>query len=485
MQFLTCIIGGSVNMFLIAELDLGFVLVLIVLALWGLKLVMRASNNVVRAGTKKRLAVVDTLPVDGKRQLIIIRRDNVEHLILTGGPQDLVVEAGFVAETPVSARPTPPARRAPLPQAPQRAPVPQRPAAPEPATPVASNDEAPAVSPLERLRDLGRTTGPRRSPSLRHTGLLRPVSRMEPGLIPSNPDNSAPHDPDSATTGRVMPFGAPRDGNGQAFGDDDNPGGQARRRLLGAPAPLCFRARYLLGFAVLLGFALIPNLASAQDISVNFGDNSTLTQRAVQLVGLLTVLSLAPSILVMVTSFTRIIVVLSLLRTAIGLQTAPPNAVMVSLALFLTAFIMAPTLQQSYDQGIAPLMAGTIQINEAFDKTAAPLHKFMMANVREDDLKLFYDLSGKPAPDDATTIPLQLLVPAFMISELRRAFEIGFLLFLPFVVIDMVVASVLMSMGMMMLPPVVISLPFKLIFFVLVDGWHLVAGSLVRSFVSG
>jgi len=229
---------------------------------------------------------------------------------------------------------------------------------------------------------------------------------------------------------------------------------------------------------------LAPSLAGAQDISVNFGDNTTITQRAVQLIGLITVLALAPSILIMVTSFTRIIVVLSLLRTAIGLQTAPPNSVMVSLALFLTAFIMAPTLQQTYDQGVAPLIAGQIQISEAFDKGSVPLHKFMVANVRESDLQLFYDLTDKPAPADATAIPLQILIPAFMISELRRAFEIGFLLFVPFVVIDMVVASVLMSMGMMMLPPVVISLPFKLIFFVLVDGWHLVAGSLVRSFVS-
>jgi flagellar biosynthesis protein FliP len=245
------------------------------------------------------------------------------------------------------------------------------------------------------------------------------------------------------------------------------------------------RLRHALGLGAFLVFALLPGFASAQDISVNFGDNTTLTERAVQLVGLLTVLSLAPSILVMVTSFTRIIVVLSLLRTAIGLQTAPPNGVMVSLALFLTAFIMAPTLQQSYDQGIAPLLAGQIQVTEAFDKSAVPIHKFMVANVREDDLKLFYDLSGKPAPDTPEAIPLQLLIPAFMISELRRAFEIGFLLFVPFVVIDMVVASVLMSMGMMMLPPVVISLPFKLIFFVLVDGWHLVAGSLVRSFNAG
>jgi len=237
----------------------------------------------------------------------------------------------------------------------------------------------------------------------------------------------------------------------------------------------------------LIGFAaafILPTLAFAQDISVNFGDDATITERAVQLVGLITLLSLAPSALVMVTSFTRIVVVLSLLRTAIGLQTAPPNSVMVSLALFLTIFVMGPTLQQSYDNGIAPLIAGEIEVQEAFDRGSEPIHNFMAANVREEDVRLFFEMSQTEPPADASAIPLQILVPAFMISELRRAFEIGFLLFLPFVIIDMVVASVLMSMGMMMLPPVVISLPFKLIFFVLVDGWHLVAGSLIRSFVS-
>lgn len=230
-------------------------------------------------------------------------------------------------------------------------------------------------------------------------------------------------------------------------------------------------------------FAFSARVAG-QDLSIDFGDNTTLTERAIQLIGLITLLSLAPSILVMVTSFTRIVVVLSLLRTAIGLQTAPPNSVMVSLALFLTLFIMQPVLQQSYDQGIAPLMAGEIEFAEAFDLSAAPVHEFMRTNVRDKDLELFYNLTDAELPDEPEAIPLQLLIPAFMISELRRAFEIGFLLFLPFVVIDMVVASVLMAMGMMMLPPVVISLPFKLIFFVLVDGWFLVAGSLVRSFVS-
>jgi flagellar biosynthetic protein FliP len=228
---------------------------------------------------------------------------------------------------------------------------------------------------------------------------------------------------------------------------------------------------------------LIPTLVLGQDISIDFGDDTTLTERAVQLVGLITVLALAPSILVMVTSFTRIVVVLSLLRTAIGLQTAPPNSVMVSLALFLTLFIMQPTLQAAYDQGVAPLLAGDIEVQQAFEQGSVPLHDFMAANTREEDIQFFYDLAQETPPAEVETVELRILIPAFMISELRRAFEIGFLLFLPFVIIDMVVASVLMSMGMMMLPPVVISLPFKLIFFVLVDGWQLVAGSLVRSFV--
>ena len=241
--------------------------------------------------------------------------------------------------------------------------------------------------------------------------------------------------------------------------------------------------RPLLYALALAGLLLIPSLALGQDVSIDFGDDTTLTERAVQLVGLITILALAPSILVMVTSFTRIVVVLSLLRTAIGLQTAPPNSVMVSLALFLTFFIMQPTFQAAYDQAIAPLMAGQIEVQEAFNRGSVPLHDFMAANTREEDIRLFYDLSNTAPPETAVTIELRILVPAFMISELRRAFEIGFLLFLPFLIIDLVVASVLMSMGMMMLPPVVISLPFKLIFFVLVDGWHLVAGSLVRSFV--
>jgi flagellar biosynthetic protein FliP len=224
--------------------------------------------------------------------------------------------------------------------------------------------------------------------------------------------------------------------------------------------------------------------AAAQDISVNFGQGAGLTERVIQLIALLTVLSLAPSILVMVTAFTRIVVVLSLLRTAIGAATAPPNTVIVSLALFLTAFVMGPAFQQAYDVGVRPLIAGEIQPDQAFERASGPFHTFMMKNVRDKDLALFSDMAKQPVPDKPEGLSLRILVPAFMISELKRAFEIGFLLFLPFLIIDLVVASVLMSMGMMMLPPVVVSLPFKLIFFVLVDGWNLVAGSLVQSYGS-
>ncbi|MFN8830294.1 MAG: flagellar type III secretion system pore protein FliP [Labrys sp. (in: a-proteobacteria)] len=234
---------------------------------------------------------------------------------------------------------------------------------------------------------------------------------------------------------------------------------------------------------------VLASLAVLAGTSVALGQDLTLTlpgagvnERALQLVALITILSLAPSILIMVTSFTRIVVVLSLLRSALGTTTAPPNVVMVSLALFLTAFIMAPTFQTAYDEGIQPLLAQQIDEATAFERTTAPFKTFMLKHVREKDLRLFVDMSGEPAPADPQDVSLRVLVPAFMISELRRAFEIGFLLFLPFLIIDLVVASILMSMGMMMLPPVVVSLPFKLIFFVLVDGWNLVAGSLVQGY---
>jgi flagellar biosynthetic protein FliP len=245
--------------------------------------------------------------------------------------------------------------------------------------------------------------------------------------------------------------------------------------------------RFLLVLGLAGGIALASSLlvdpALAQSLTFDLGDNSgSTTARMVQMLALLTVLSLAPSILVMVTSFTRIVVVLSFLRTALGIQSTPPSSVIISLALFLTAFVMAPTLEQAFNTGIRPLINEEISETEALNRTIVPFHKFMMQHVRDRDLKLFLDLSRAPVPETPEATPLRALVPGFMISELRRAFEIGFLIFVPFLIIDMVVASVLLSMGMMMLPPAVVSLPFKLIFFVLVDGWFLVAGSLVQSF---
>jgi len=234
--------------------------------------------------------------------------------------------------------------------------------------------------------------------------------------------------------------------------------------------------------ALVVAAAAIATPALAQSLNIDLGGSSSSTGRIVQLIALLTVLSLAPSILVMVTSFTRIVVVLSFLRNALGLQQTPPNAVLISLALFLTGFVMAPTLDASYNEGIAPLIANRINETQAFERTVKPVHQFMMEHVREHDLRLFADIANSKPEEVGEATPLRTLIPAFMISELRRAFEIGFLLFLPFLIIDMVVASVLMSMGMMMLPPVMISLPFKLIFFVLVDGWYLVAGSLIQSY---
>ena len=246
-------------------------------------------------------------------------------------------------------------------------------------------------------------------------------------------------------------------------------------------------ARWVRGFAGLAAATLALIAASAepalaQQFSLDLGDTGPLTGRIVQLIALITVLTLAPSILVVLTSFTRIVVVLSLLRSAMGVQQTPPNSVLISLALFLTAFIMMPTLEQIYDNGVVPLINEEIEEGEAFERSIAPVHEFMRAQVREQDLILFMDMADLPRPETAEDVPLRALVPAFMISELRRAFEIGFLVFIPFLVIDMVVASVLMSMGMMMLPPILISLPFKLIFFVLVDGWHLISSSLVQSF---
>ncbi len=222
--------------------------------------------------------------------------------------------------------------------------------------------------------------------------------------------------------------------------------------------------------------------AYAQSIDIDLGEGGTMSGQIIRLILLVTVLSLAPSVLVMVTSFTRIVIVLSFLRTALGLQQTPPNTVLVSLALFLTLFVMQPVFEEAYEIGIQPLIDEQIDEATAFERASGPFRDFMLTQVRPQDVALFVDIAGIEEPEVAEDLPFRILVPAFIISELKRAFEIGFLIFLPFLIIDLVVASVLMSMGMMMLPPVIVSLPFKLIFFVLVDGWYLVIGSLVESF---
>ncbi len=230
---------------------------------------------------------------------------------------------------------------------------------------------------------------------------------------------------------------------------------------------------------------LLPGLAWAQSVSIDLGASGGpgATSRLVQLSALVTALSLAPSLLVMVTGFTRIIIVLSLLRNALGLQGAPPNVVLIGLALFLTFHVMQPAIDQSWTQGLLPMSEGRLEDMEGLRRAAEPFRHFMLTNVRSDDLQLFIDLAHFPEPPAVEETPWRALVPGFLVSEMRRAFEIGFLVYLPFLVIDLVVASILMSLGMMMLPPNAVSLPFKLIFFVLVDGWRLVCGSLVQSFI--
>lgn len=203
---------------------------------------------------------------------------------------------------------------------------------------------------------------------------------------------------------------------------------------------------------------------------------------AIQILLFITVLSMAPAILVMVTSFTRVIVVLSLVRNAIGVPQLPPNQVLIGLALFLTAFVMAPQLKQINDEAIQPYLNGTITQQEALARGEAPLREFMFRQTRDKDLALFLKLSKSPQPETRDDIPTYVLVPAFTISELKTAFQMGFVLFVPFLIIDLVISSALLSMGMMMLPPVVVSLPFKILLFVLVDGWFLIVGSLVGSF---
>jgi flagellar biosynthetic protein FliP len=246
--------------------------------------------------------------------------------------------------------------------------------------------------------------------------------------------------------------------------------------------------KYFQILLVFVGAFLITQLSFAQVTlpSVNLGfkttDNPSDVVNAIKIILVLTVLTLAPAILIMMTSFTRIIIVLSFLRQALGIQQMPPNQLLVGLSLFLTFFIMGPALTELNTKGVQPYLAGKITQDKALEETLAPLRKFMFSQTRPQDLSLFVRLAKIEQPKTLAEVPTMVLVPAFIISELKTAFQIGFIIFLPFLIIDMVAASVLMAMGMMMLPPVVISMPFKIMLFVLVDGWALLIGSMVKSF---
>ncbi|WP_197919517.1 flagellar type III secretion system pore protein FliP [Thiosulfatihalobacter marinus] len=229
--------------------------------------------------------------------------------------------------------------------------------------------------------------------------------------------------------------------------------------------------------------AALVQPALAQEVSLSLGDTGSLTARSIQLILLITVLSLAPGIVIMVTCFPFLVTVLSILRQALGLQQSPPNMLIVSLALFLTYFVMEPVFSRAWVEGIDPLMSEQIDVETAFQRTLAPFRVFMTARLDPETYQTMAALrpevpAGAPGPE----APLSVLVPSFLLSEMARAFQIGFLIFLPFLIIDLVVAAVLMSMGMMMVPPAIVSLPFKLSFFVIADGWSLVASSLVRSY---
>ncbi len=243
---------------------------------------------------------------------------------------------------------------------------------------------------------------------------------------------------------------------------------------------ICFALTVLFG-------AIAPTPASAQGlpkitIGVDQSEDPADLSVTLQILLLLTVLSLAPSLIITMTSFTRIIVVLSFLKHALGTQQMPPAQLMVGLALILTFFIMAPVFTQAYEEGVKPYTEGTIDRTEALERGLAPIRAFMLKQTREKDLGLFVRIANLPKPATADDVPLRALVPGFVVSELRVAFQIGFVLFIPFLIIDMVVASVLMSMGMLMLPPIMVAMPFKILLFVLVDGWFLVVQSLVTSF---
>ncbi len=238
-------------------------------------------------------------------------------------------------------------------------------------------------------------------------------------------------------------------------------------------------------FLIAAVLALATGAAGAQQLdlgAIGRADGTTIGY-IIQLFGLITVLSVAPGLLIMVTSFTRFIIAFSILRSGMGLQTTPANLILISLSLFMTFYVMAPTFDQAWNNGVRPLMNNEITETVALERISDPFRQFMVKNVRDKDFDLFADLARERGQVVATqNVDLRILVPAFMISEIRRGFEIGFLIVLPFLVIDLIVATITMAMGMMMLPPTVVSLPFKLLFFVLIDGWNLLVGSLVRSF---
>jgi flagellar biosynthetic protein FliP len=238
----------------------------------------------------------------------------------------------------------------------------------------------------------------------------------------------------------------------------------------------------LTGAFILLASSANAQLADLQAL-LPAGEGAV-SGRIIQLVVLLTVLSLAPGLLIMVTSFTRFVVAFSFLRSGLGLQSTPANIFLISLSLFMTFFVMGPTFDKAWNEGVRPLTENRISETEAFTKTTEPFRDFMLTHVRPKDLQMFSDLAAVnyPKPEEGEKIDLRILIPAFMISELRRGFEIGFLIALPFLVIDMIVATLVMSMGMMMMPPTVLALPFKILFFVLIDGWNILVSGLVRSY---
>ena len=270
-----------------------------------------------------------------------------------------------------------------------------------------------------------------------------------------------------------------------------------RGRWLGVARALAWRHRvFLIASAIAVGVLwILPAIAAAQtapaaptvpvpqiNIGVGQATNPKSVVGALQILLLLTVLSLAPTLLVLVTSFTRIIVVLGFVRTAIGTQQSPPNQVLVGLALLLTFFVMSPVIKDINGHAVQPYLKNQITQQQALNRAAAPLRTFMFKQTRDKDLQLFYSISKEPRPATQADVPTYILIPAYVISELKTAFEIGFALYIPFIVIDMVTASILLSMGMMMIPPIIISLPFKILIFILVDGWNLTVAALFQSF---